>query len=310
MSKIEWTERTWNPVTGCDKISAGCKNCYAETMANRLQAMGQANYANGFKVTLQPQMLDVPLKRKKPTMWFVNSMSDLFHKDIPFEFIDRVFGMMTLCPQHTFQILTKRADRLKEYMERIEDAPDLVGFAAAYWAEFEDIPMYEEWPPKHIWLGVSVENQKAADERIPLLLETPAAIRFLSCEPLLGAVDLTDIRIVYPVVLNSLTGGHFNIDDEPITENGKPIFGNKIDWAIVGGESGPKPRFCQLEWIRSIVEQCRGANVPVFVKQLGSFVYYQNPENPRDHLIYKTKFKGGDINEFPKDLQIREFPKQ
>lgn len=173
-SKIEWTEQTWNPVTGCTKVSPGCKHCYAEKMAGRLAAMGAGGYENGFELTLQPQRLDQPLERKKPTVWFVNSMSDLFHEDVPDSFIDQVMDTISKTPQHTYQILTKRSQRLPEY------------FAT-------------RTVPDNVWLGVSVEDQKYGIPRIDHLRKVPAKIRFLSVEPLLediGDVDLTGIHWV------------------------------------------------------------------------------------------------------------------
>lgn len=173
-SKIEWTEMTWNPTVGCTKVSPGCKNCYAEKMAERLQAMGTPGYENGFKLTLIESRLDDPLKRKKPTVYFVNSMSDLFHEAVPFSFVDKVFETIAAADWHTFQILTKRADRLAEYF---------AGKSA----------------PRNAWIGVSVEDQKYGLPRIDLLRHIDASVRFLSVEPLLediGEVDLTDIHWV------------------------------------------------------------------------------------------------------------------
>jgi len=173
-SKIEWTEQTWNPTTGCDKVSPGCKHCYAETMALRLKAMGANGYENGFKLTLQPHRLEQPLKRKKPTVYFVNSMSDLFHEDIPDSFLDDVFNVIRQTPQHTYQILTKRAERLPRYFgDRV--------------------------CPRNVWLGVSVEDQKYGVSRIDQLRQVDACVRFLSVEPLLedlGTLDLTGIHWV------------------------------------------------------------------------------------------------------------------
>lgn len=210
-SKIEWTDATWNPVTGCTKVSQGCKNCYAERMAVRLQEMGQRNYANGFRVTLHEHVLDRPLSWKKSRLVFVNSMSDLFHKDVPTEFIQRVFAVMVRASHHTFQVLTKRADRLRE-------------IAA-------DLP----WP-MNVWMGVSVENEDVA-WRIDELRQVPAAVRFLSLEPLIGPL---------PVL---------NLDG--------------IQWVIVGGESGPCARHIDPEWVRTIRDQCLRAGVPFFFKQWG-----------------------------------------
>ena len=210
-SRIEWTESTWNPVTGFTKISAGCANCYAERMAKRLCAMGQANYANGFDVTLHPHVLDYPLKWKKPQVIFVNSMSDLFHEDVPYEFIKRVFRVMTQARWHTFQILTKRAERLSELAPRLD------------------------WP-HNVWMGVTVEDAPCA-YRIDLLRDVPAAVRFLSMEPLLSAVE------------------NVNLD--------------RIDWVIVGGESGPGARPMEEQWALGILDQCRAAGAPFFFKQWG-----------------------------------------
>jgi protein gp37 len=210
-SNIEWTEMTWNPVTGCTKISQGCKHCYAERMAKRLTAMGSDRYRNGFRVTLHPDLLDVPHKWRQPRVVFVNSMSDLFHEDIPDAFIQRVFATMRDCPQHTFQVLTKRAERLAAL------APML------------------PWP-HNVWMGVSVEDARVVN-RIGYLQKAPAAVRFLSLEPLIGPLE--GLRL------------------------------EGIDWAIVGGESGPRARPMKPEWVKSIVRQCRAASVAFFFKQWG-----------------------------------------
>ncbi|MGQ0542462.1 MAG: DUF5131 family protein [Blastocatellia bacterium] len=212
-SPIEWTESTWNPVTGCNKISPGCKNCYAERLAKRLKAMGQANYRNGFKLTLQPQMLELPLKWKRPQTIFVNSMSDLFHKDVPLEYIQQVFDVMNNAHWHRFQVLTKRADRLAELSNELK------------WSD-------------NIWMGVSVESQKYV-HRIDELRATGAKIKFLSLEPLLSSLKNLDLR--------------------------------KIDWAIVGGESGYGFRPIKEDWVLEIREQCRDFDVPFFFKQWGGF---------------------------------------
>jgi len=210
-SKIEWTEMTWNPVTGCSKVSQGCKYCYAERMAARLKAMGVKHYENGFEVALHEDSLETPFKWKKPRVVFVNSMSDLFHESVPLEFIERVFATMTRCPQHTFQILTKRSERLREVANSLS------------------------WPA-NVWMGVSVEDQRVVF-RIEDLKYVPAAVRFLSCEPLIGP-------------LNNLSL-------------------NGIHWVIVGGESGPGARPMEEEWVHSILNQCRTHHVPFFFKQWG-----------------------------------------
>jgi len=210
-SAIEWTESTWNPVTGCDKVSPGCKHCYAEVMARRLRGMGQANYRNGFELTLQPQMLDRPLGWRKPQVVFVNSMSDLFHKDVPLSYIGQVFDVMRRAWWHTFQVLTKRSERLEELAHRLP------------------------WP-SNVWMGVSVERADYAF-RIEHLRRSPAAVRFLSLEPLLGPLPRLDLE--------------------------------GIDWVIVGGESGPRARPMKEEWALEILGQCRNAGVPFFFKQWG-----------------------------------------
>ena len=208
---IEWTESTWNPVTGCTKISEGCTHCYAERMARRLKAMGQVNYVNGFKVTLHPHALNLPLTWKKPQIIFVNSMSDLFHKDIPLSFIRKVFGIMEQAHWHTFQILTKRAERLSELASLFK------------------------WPD-NVWMGVTVENASCV-KRIDYLRDVRAAVRFLSLEPLLGPLPNMDL--------------------------------SRIDWVIVGGESGPGARLMDEKWVLDIQQQCHKADVPFFFKQWG-----------------------------------------
>ena len=210
-SKIEWTEMTWNPVTGCSKVSDGCKNCYAERMAKRLQAMGVERYQNGFKVSLHEDLIELPRKWKQPKVVFVNSMSDLFHEDIPIEFIQEVFDSMARSPQHIFQVLTKRSRRLKNIAAELP------------------------WPD-NVWMGVSVENSQTG-YRIQDLCTVPAAIRFLSCEPLIGPIQ--------------------NL----------PLAG--IHWVIVGGESGPGARIMRIEWVEDILSQCEAAIVAFFFKQWG-----------------------------------------
>lgn len=180
ISKIEWTEATWNPVTGCTKISAGCKNCYAERMAFRLQAMGNPRYKNGFRVALHHDLIDLPLSWKKPKLIFVNSMSDLFHKDVPFDFILRIFQTMEKASWHTFQILTKRSERL------LELAP------------------YLPWP-ENVWQGVSVENEKVS-YRIDHLRKVPAKVRFISCEPLIGPLDNLNLDGIHWVIVGGESG--------------------------------------------------------------------------------------------------------
>jgi protein gp37 len=210
-SSIEWTESTWNPVTGCSKVSPGCKHCYAERLAARLQAMGSFRYRNGFKVTLQQDIVQLPLSWKQPKVIFVNSMSDLFHKDVPNEYIAQIFETMRLANWHTFQILTKRSDRLAK------------------------IAPYLPWPV-NVWMGVSVESQKYAS-RISDLIRVPAAVRFLSVEPLISPIPRLPLR--------------------------------GIEWVIVGGESGPHARPMERKWVLDIRKRCREMGVPFFFKQWG-----------------------------------------
>lgn len=212
-TKIEWTESTWNPITGCTKLSSGCKFCYAEVMAKRLQAMGQDKYKNGFELTLHPEVLNEPYSWKKGKMIFVNSMSDLFHKEVPVDYIQQVFRVIKNNPQHVFQVLTKRADVLRYY----------------------DSEGWLEWP-HNLWMGVTVENNDVIN-RIELLRQTKARVKFLSCEPLLSALPEMNL--------------------------------SGIDWVIVGGESGRTPRPIKEEWVIDIKEQCTEQNVAFYFKQWG-----------------------------------------
>lgn len=180
-SRIEWTEQTWNPATGCTKVSPGCKHCYAETMAARLKAMGAAGYDRGFRLALHPERLDQPLRRKKPTIWFVNSMSDLFHEKVPDKFLDKVFDTVRATPQHTYQILTKRADRLPQYFAN------------------RDVP-------RNVWLGVSVEDRHYGVPRIDSLRQVNARVRFLSIEPLLEDVGQLDLLGIHWVIVGGESG--------------------------------------------------------------------------------------------------------
>lgn len=211
LSPIEWTDATWNPVTGCTKVSPGCKFCYAERMAKRLAAMEQTRYRNGFQATLQEDLVDLPLGWRKPRRIFVNSMSDLFHEKVPADFIERVFAVMERAHWHVFQVLTKRADRL------LELAPHL------------------PWP-SNVWVGVSVESE-AFQWRVERLAQVPAAVKFLSVEPLLGPIPHLPVR--------------------------------GIDWVIVGGESGPGARPMEANWVRTIRDRCSAEGVPFFFKQWG-----------------------------------------
>lgn len=218
-TKIEWTDRTWNPVSGCTKVSQGCKNCYAETMHERFNGKGSFR-----KVTIKPHKIDEPLKWKKPSKIFVNSMSDLFHEDVPFSFIYDVMVTIQKAHWHTFQILTKRPEIM-------------VKFFNEYAQPMEPIP--------NLWIGVSAENQDALNERLPYLLQTKAVVKFLSCEPLLG-----------PIVFN-------------------PEHLQQIQWVIIGGESGPKARIMEKDWVYDLVRQLSKTDIPTFFKQWGEFLPYE-----------------------------------
>ncbi len=215
---IGWTEETWNPVTGCDKISAGCDHCYAYTLAERFRGVPGNYFEQGFDIVLRPHKLQDPVRWQRPRMIFVNSMSDLFHKDIPQAYLDQVFDVMEAAPQHIFQVLTKRSSLMVKYLHR-------------RWMGRK--------PPAHIWLGVSVENQQATS-RLAHLIETPAAVRFASLEPLLGPVDL-----------------------------GLFLMRPGLGWVIVGGESGAGHRPMDPDWARSLRDQCNAAGVPYYFKQWG-----------------------------------------
>jgi len=254
-SKIEWCDATWNPVTGCTKVSEGCRNCYAKTFTERFEGTPGHYFESGFKVTLRPEKLDQPLRWRRPRRIFVNSMSDLFHPDVPDDFIDQVFAVMALAPQHTFQVLTKRPERMLAWYNR--DPADMNDALYPF--------RVNRWPLPNVWLGVSVENQKAADERIPLLLQTPAAIRFLSCEPLLGEVDLSK-WLLTPGWVPS----YYDPDNIHGYPNAEPT-NEFINWVIVGGESGPRARPMHPDWVRGLRDQCQAAGVPFFFKQWGEW---------------------------------------
>jgi len=315
-SSIEWTDATWNPTRGCTKIAPGCKNCYAETFAERFRGVKGHAYERGFDPRMVPEKLSEPLRTKKPTMFFVNSMSDLFHEGFPFEYIDAVFASMILSQAlgrgHTFQILTKRTARMGEYMRSRGSGftrGDEPIVNAAYRHFGDDMSCHVAnsiervlgdgrnagWPPRNVWLGCSIANQDDAGKNVPILLQVPAVVRFLSVEPLIG-----------PVYLGWLVR-------------------DLVNWVIVGGESGPGARPCNVEWVRSIVQQCKAAGVPVFVKQLGAKPFltlmdfndqqriarewsckWRTNRGVAEPLLKDSK--GGDPSEWPADLRVREFP--
>lgn len=285
-TKIGWTEETWNPVVGCTRVSEGCRNCYAEKMTYRLERMGQKDYKgltalngkgerrfNG-TVCCLPHKLDQPLKWKKPRTIFVNSMSDLFHKDVPFEFIDQVFEVMAICPQHTFQVLTKRPERMMEYANRVAQSKPHDEVNIAVFDAANAIGVHGDfaaWPLPNVWLGTSIEDQKTADQRIPHLLECPAAVRFLSIEPLLGPIrhDFTGIDWVI-IGCEKLAGG---------------VVGR------IGGSHWNQDNW--FGWVDKIIEQCKTTGVKLFVKQI-----------PHGKKVTT------DLDKFPEHLRLREIPER
>jgi protein gp37 len=338
---IEWTDATWNPIRGCSRVSEGCRNCYAERVAYRFSGAGQpyeglAQLVNGHaawtgKVDLVEKHLLDPLKwghvphhqdtgiktrgkcecPGRSRRIFVNSMSDLFHPNVPDEWIDRIFAVMALCPQHTFQILTKRPERMLEYLSgllRGRISFHMATMISRRWHKFPKMPdgfwwssdesrvlvsggVGENWPLPNVQLGVSVEDQKTADERIPLLLQTPAAVRFISAEPLLGAVDLE--QYVEAAFCIDASQREFTV----------PALG----WVICGGESGPGARPMHPDWARGLRDQCVAAGVPFFFKQWGEWIPWQP-----DGGFSEWKSQAGklmDRHAFPdfKDPRVRDW---
>jgi protein gp37 len=267
---IEWTHvpgyrgATWNPVRGCTKISPGCKHCYAETFAERWRGVAGHPYEQGFDLRLVPEKLDEPLRKRDPRAYFVNSMSDLHQDGVPMGFVLQTYAVMQACPRHIFMVLTKRADNMRAAIAKQQTGSGVVVNGKTL------TQAYLNGVPLNVWLGVSVEDRKYGLPRIDILRETPAAVRFLSIEPLLEDLGAIDLR--------------------------------GIHWVVVGGESGSGARVCDLAWIRSVVAQCREQMVPVFVKQLGA-----HPRGP-DGLVSLITRKGGTLMEMPEDLRIREFP--
>jgi protein gp37 len=296
-TKIQWTDRTWNPTRGCRRVSPGCEACYAERHAFRHSGPGRPYEGivtlgkHGPRWTGDTRFvggkLDEPMRWPKPSKVFVDSMSDLFYEGFTDTEIAAVFGVMAACPQHTFQVLTKRPQRAREWFAQA----DWVSCAAAatYSASKRSFRTTGPWPLPNVWLGVSVEDQQRADERIPVLLELPAAVRFVSAEPLLGPVAL-GLNLGIPLKDGTRWGGS------------KPL----IDWVIVGGESGPGARPMDLAWARQLVRHCAHAGVPCFVKQLGAAPVAGAPAERG--LLQLADRKGGDMAEWPTDLRVRQFP--
>ncbi len=255
-TKIQWADATWNPVVGCSKISEGCLNCYAfdlHTMRHKAKQEGKQlpeQYAKPFsEIQLFPNRLEQPLRWKRPRKIFVNSLSDLFHPDVPFDFIRAVWTTMALARHHTFQVLTKRPQRALEFFQWMR---------AQSWGVEETLP--------NVWFGVTVENQQAADERIPLLLQIPAAVRWLSVEPMIGPVDLGQWLLT-----PGWTPSYYDPDNIHSYPDAEPT-NEHIDWVVCSGESGSKARHMHPDWARSLQDQCQAAGVPFFFKQWGEWL--------------------------------------
>lgn len=367
-TSIEWTDRVWNPVRGCSRTSPGCEHCYAEAIAERFSGPGQA--FDGFavrgkgwtrRVELLPAKLDEPRGWREPARVFVNSTSDLFHDELTNEQIAAVFNEMSAAPRHTFQVLTKRSARMREWFEWLAQrmaaareryrneceaglAAEALISAAVTVKGVRDTPneLPQAWPLPNVWIGVSVEDQTRAQLRIPNLLAVPAAVRFVSVEPLLEAVDLS--RWMWPVH-ESWPSGHASPETARAAgalvtrERQALVHADRrfLDWVIVGGESGPGARPFEIEWARAIVAQCKAAGVACFVKQLGDVPVMneaawrdhemQGPSPPRlDLLLSASRSKRartpdgkvalhmaapkvGEPLQWPADLRVREYPR-
>lgn len=295
-SQIEWCDATWNPVRGCTKISPGCANCYAERFAERFRGVPGHAYEQGFDLRLVPALLDQPLRWQRPRRIFVNSMSDLFQDGVPIEYIDHVWTVMLLAPHHRFYVLTKRPERMRRYLNDAGLYERILHLAQAYRVARPALgnvgisnPMTH--PAKWIWVGVSVENQHWKSRVIPHLVSTPAAVRFVSVEPLLE--NLGDISDWFP-------------REREISQT-QSVYIQGVHWVIVGGESGPGARDCAVPWIRSIKAQCVAAQIPVFVKQLGRHPRTGTAPNGGVYLHLQDR-KGGNVLEWPPDLNLRQFP--
>lgn len=309
-SKIEWTDATWNFVTGCTEISTGCDRCYAKTFAERWRGVPGHHFEQGFDVRLRPELLDLPLHWRKPRRIFTNSMSDLFHKDVPDEFIAKAFAVMACAPRHTFQVLTKRHARMRSLLS-----------THAFWTRVavECLDLGSGWPVAgarfddhrllNVWLGVSAEDQRWAEIRIPALVDTPAAVRWVSAEPLIGPLSFwpEDHAGHERDDCGEFGGWTWTCLDCSGPEDEEPRIpwktydrseGIGIDWLVAGGESGAGARRCDLAWLRLLRDECADAGVPYFCKQLGSVLGKELGAGP----------KGGDWDHWPEDLRVRQFP--
>lgn len=329
-TKIPWTDRTWNPVTGCTPTSRACDRCYAKRMANRLAGRHGYDKDNPFKITWHEDVIRQPLTWRTPAKVFAISMGDLFHPDVPDEWIDKVMAIITLTPKHTYQILTKRPERMLKYFssekEHLVDCWEAASYEMGLADKDEDCDapachifnrIEREWPLKNLWLGVTAEDQKRANLRIPLLLGTPAAIRFVSIEPMLGVINLRFLNPGSFTFFNALSGTVSDLDN-------RSLLTPRLDWVICGGESGPKARPLYPRWVDIIRNQCYLSNTPFFFKSWGSYIDMGeaakmfNPACRIDHTNLIPKYK---VREYMKrtgvniafDLldgkEYKEFPK-
>lgn len=337
-TSIEWTDATWNPTVGCSRVSAGCERCYAERFAHRFSGVGQRYEGLTVlgkqgprwtgEVRLVPARLADPLAWKRPRRIFVNSMSDLFHEKLSDEGIAAVFGVMAAAKRHTFQVLTKRPERMRSWFDwvsnettglmTIRTSARLVCASAAWKVMGHSAGSVVEpsaWPLPNVWIGVSVEDQKTADERIPMLLQTPAAVRWVSYEPALGPIDFERVQWPQKHRVDVLRGGTWELGQGTALEG----FCNHsdmetVDWIVVGGESGPGARPFNLAWARSTLDQCRAAGVPAFFKQAGARPFdgadgQRCDGEPHEWAWLKLRDrKGGDLSELPEDLRVRQMP--
>lgn len=344
-SGIEWTDATWNPTRGCDMVSPGCKHCYAMKVAGRwpwgknlVKRDSAGNVTWNGNVELVESALTKPLTWRAPRRIFVDSESDLFHEKVPDEWIAAVLGVVARARRHTFQVLTKRPARMREMMKSITPAEALACMAISNPETcrepigFEEtVRITDEWPPRNLWLGVSVEDQATADARIPVLLATPAALRFVSYEPALGPVNFDEPRCQYhgrDEVSSDEHGEEFCNECAADGSGGELSHGWWLDplnsgirWVIVGGESGSPARPFDVAWARSTIAQCRGAGVACFVKQVGTRPTLEKwtaaagrewtsrgaSVGEAGSILLRDR-KGGDMAEWPADLRVREFP--
>jgi len=369
-TRISWTEETWNPTIGCSRVSEGCRHCYAEVQAASI-AKGEAAKGrtspylkvlvsddqgplprwNG-RVDLLKDRLETPLRWTRPRMVFVNSMSDLFHENLPFEEIAAVFGVMAATPRHVYQVLTKRPERALAFFKWLEGRPDSGSLrdSRVWWCAhhareagaevfmrgaqdrtphtLRNVPVDTPWPLPNVWLGVSCENQETAEERIPLLLQCPAVVRWVSAEPLLGYIDFI-LPANLPAVSEQSTADYFDAltglghDPQQGVDEG-PRYPH-LDWVVVGGESGSKARDCLVAAISDLVVQCTSAEVPVFVKQLGSKALVSNRWDVPASVFRDLEADGWDeetpiyypptssaahsrLEDLPEHLKVRQWP--